>query len=155
MWFNLTMQCVHTHAHIYIHIHIYIYTYIYIHIYTYTYMHAWWTQYIVAFATLAKKLLDRNVPCILLNSLSFGIESNSLLYNWVTHYQWHSVAQIGSGKGDTCHHYCIMYIQMTLTITSKQQVLGKVMSSWFSTFDMLLSLSRYLINSKMIKCIHK
>ena len=34
MWFNLTMQC--------------IYIYIYIH----TYIHVWWTQYIVAFATL-------------------------------------------------------------------------------------------------------
>ena len=37
--------------------------------------------------------------CILWNCLSFGIESKSLWYDGVTHYQWHSIVQMGSGKG--------------------------------------------------------
>ena len=47
--------------------------------------------------------------CILWNCLSFGIESKILWYDWVTHYQWHCVVQIGSGKRDSYHHCCIMY----------------------------------------------
>ena len=74
--------------------------------------------------TLAKKLLTEMCHCILWNCLSFGIESKGLWYDGVTHYQWHSVAQMRSGKGDSCHHCSIMYIQMTWTITWKQQVLG-------------------------------
>ena len=63
--------------------------------------------------TQAKKLLSRNVPFICLNCLFFYIESKSLWYDGVTHYQWHFVVQMGSGKGDSCHHCCIMYIQIT------------------------------------------
>ena len=38
------------------------------------------------------------------------IENKSLWYDVVTHHQWHSVAQMESGKGDSCHHFCKMYI---------------------------------------------
>ena len=37
--------------------------------------------------TLAKKLLDRNVHCILQNCLSFTIVSKRLWYDGITHYQ--------------------------------------------------------------------
>ena len=37
--------------------------------------------------TLANKLLDRNVPLHIVKCLSFDIESKSLWYNGVTHYQ--------------------------------------------------------------------
>ena len=46
---------------------------------------------------------------ILWNCLAFRIEINSWWYDGVTHYQWHSVVQMGSGKEDSCHHCCIMY----------------------------------------------
>ena len=59
---------------------------------------------------------------ILWNCLSLGIESKSLWYDGVTHYQWNSVVQMGSFNGDSYRHCCIMYIQMSYTITSKQQV---------------------------------
>ena len=49
--------------------------------------------------------------CILWNCLSFGTESKNLWYDGVTHYQWHSVVQMGSGKGDSYPLSCIMYIQ--------------------------------------------
>ena len=37
--------------------------------------------------TLAKKLLYKNVPLHIVKWLSFGIESKSLWYDGVTHYQ--------------------------------------------------------------------
>ena len=50
--------------------------------------------------------------CILWNCLCFRTDSSSLLYDGVTHYQWHSVAQMESGRGDSCHHCCVTYIQI-------------------------------------------
>ena len=37
--------------------------------------------------TLAKELLDRNVPLHIVKLFIFGIESKSLWYDGVTHYQ--------------------------------------------------------------------
>ena len=49
---------------------------------------------------LAKKLLDRKVPLHIVKLfLSFGIESKSLGYDWVTHYQCHSVVQMDQARG--------------------------------------------------------
>ena len=47
---------------------------------------------------------------MLWNCLSFGILSECLWNDGVTHNQRPSVVQMRSGKGDSCHHYCIMYI---------------------------------------------
>ena len=61
--------------------------------------------------TLTKKLLDRNVYLYIVKLLIYWhIESKSLWHDEVTHYHWHSVAKMGSGKADSCHHCCIMYI---------------------------------------------
>ena len=46
---------------------------------------------------------------ILGNYLSFGIDRKSLWYDGVTHCQWYSVVQMGSGNGESCYHCCIMY----------------------------------------------
>ena len=59
--------------------------------------------------TLAKKLLNRNMPLQIVKLFIFGIESKSLWYGGVTHYRWHSVAQMESGKEGSCHHFCIKY----------------------------------------------
>ena len=48
--------------------------------------------------------------CILWNCLYFGIESKSLWYDGVTHYRWHSVAQMGSGKAGSFHHCRIINV---------------------------------------------
>ena len=37
--------------------------------------------------TLAKKLFDRNMPLHIVKFITFGMESKSLWYNGVTHYQ--------------------------------------------------------------------
>ena len=37
-------------------------------------------------------------------------DCKSLWYDGVTHYQWNYVVQMGSGKGDSYPHCCIMYI---------------------------------------------
>ena len=47
--------------------------------------------------------------CKLWNCLFFGIESKSLWYDGVTHYQRHSVVQMGSGKGHSYPLCCIIY----------------------------------------------
>ena len=48
--------------------------------------------------------------CILWSRLYFFIKSKSLWYEGVTHYKWHSGVQMGSGKGDSCHHCCTQCI---------------------------------------------
>ena len=63
--------------------------------------------------TLAKKLLDRDVPLHIVKFFIIWYREQEFMYDGVTHYQWHSDFQMGSGKGDSCHHCCIMYIQMT------------------------------------------
>ena len=44
--------------------------------------------------------------CIMWNCLSIGIENKSLWYDVVTHYQWHSIIQMGSSNGDCCCRCC-------------------------------------------------
>ena len=51
-------------------------------------------------------------PIAIATALSKVLEQ-VLLYDEVTHYQCYSVVQMGSGKEDSCHHCCILYIQMT------------------------------------------
>ena len=62
---------------------------------------------------LAKKLLDRNVPLHIVKLFIFWYWEQEFMVRWVTHHQWHSIVQMGSGKEDSYPHCCIMYIQMT------------------------------------------
>ena len=53
--------------------------------------------------TLAKKLLERNVPLHIVKLFIFWYREQEFMVWWGTHYQWNSVAQMGSGKGGSCH----------------------------------------------------
>ena len=74
--------------------------------------------------TLAKKLLDRNVPLHIVKLFIFWCREQEFMVRWGNSLSITFRCSNGIRQGVRRHHCCIMYIQMTWTITSKQQVLG-------------------------------
>ena len=63
--------------------------------------------------TLVKKLLDRNVPLHIVKLFIFWYREQEFVVQWGNSLSMHPVAQMGSCKGDSCHHCCIMHLQIT------------------------------------------
>ena len=82
---------------------------------------------------LQKNCWTERCQCILWNCLSFCTESKSLWYDGVTHYPWHSVVQMGTGKGDSYPLCWIMYIQIQHNETSMYDGPAKAITGRFST----------------------
>ena len=72
--------------------------------------------------TLVKKLLDRNVLLHIVKLFIFWYREQEFMVRWGNSLSMNSIVQMGSGKGDSYPHCCILYIEMTYTITSKLQV---------------------------------
>ena len=91
----------------------YILTVIRAHLYTYDFLMRKRHLILLIIGRQQRNCYTERCHCILWNCLSFGIKSKSLRYEGVTHYEWHFVVQMGSGKGDRYHRCCVMCMQMT------------------------------------------
>ena len=54
-------------------------------------------------------LLDRNVPLHIVKFFIFWYREQEFMVDGVTHYQWYSVVQMGSGKVYSYHDCYIIY----------------------------------------------